>query len=253
MWCGQSGTLRFVFITSSFESPNEIPSRSLSKWWSNYEMLLSLIKKRKKKTKYAGGYWASRCHSLSPSWQSHQQQLLTVQHQIPIERSYQSSPGRIKQLLCLLNPPHPPKKNQDSPRNILTRLTNISFHKIFSFSRIRSRDGQINISDGNQALRLNICNPAFFLLPFFCFSGPRICSNLQHGSVSWQQDAQEMVPKKLWADLHIIPDHNVDTHGAFLFPFCASSLFLRLMPRESFFFHPAFHFSEQFVCIQMRI
>lgn len=47
------------------------------------------------------------------------------------------------------------------------------------------------------------------------FSGPHICGNLHHGSVGWQQDAQEIVPKKLWADLHIIPDHHIDTHGAF--------------------------------------
>lgn len=31
------------------------------------------------------------------------------------------------------------------------------------------------------------------------------------------------MPKKLWADLHIIPDHPVDTHGAFLLLFFFAS------------------------------
>lgn len=100
MWGGRGGTRRFVFIRSSFKSANEITCRSLSKWWSNYEMLLSPIKKRKKKEKpsivvslsrqadrVTSGS-CSRCSSKS-SFKDH---------------GYQLSPGRMKQLLCLLNP-----------------------------------------------------------------------------------------------------------------------------------------------------
>lgn len=156
------------------------------------------------------------------------------------DHSYQLSPGRMKQLLCLLNP----KKFKTHWGKILPCLTNIIRHKIFSLSRIPSHDVQINISDrlspesdfASEHLRSCFFSSSeffFFFLFFFSFphgesssfSGPRICSNLQHGSVGWQQDAQEIVPKKLWADLHIIPDHPVDTHGAFLllFFFCFHS------------------------------
>lgn len=82
------------------------------------------------------------------------------------DHSYQSSPGRMKQLFCLLNPPPHKKKNQDSQGKILLLcLTNISYHEIFSFSRIRSRDVLINISDGNQtfAILLLLLTPRFFV------------------------------------------------------------------------------------------
>lgn len=111
MWRGCSDTQRFVFIRSSFKSANEITCRSLSKWWSNYEMLLSPIKKEKPKIcrrplsimvslsppadRVTSGS-CSRCSSKS-SFKDH---------------GYQLSPGRMKQLFCLLNP----KKIQDSLR-----------------------------------------------------------------------------------------------------------------------------------------
>lgn len=72
MWRGRGGTRRFVFIRSSFKSANEITCRSLSKWWSNYEMLLSPIKKEKKKGKTENMPEGTehRGVTLSPSGQS---------------------------------------------------------------------------------------------------------------------------------------------------------------------------------------
>lgn len=59
------------------------------------------------------------------------------------DHGYQLSPGRMKQLLCLLNP----KKFKTHWGKILPCLTNIIRHKIFSLSRIPRHDVQINISD----------------------------------------------------------------------------------------------------------
>lgn len=86
MWRGRGGTRRFVFIRSSFKSANEITCRSLSKWWSNYEMLLSPIKKEKKKRKTENMPEGTehRGVTLSPSGQSHEWQLLTMQLKILI-------------------------------------------------------------------------------------------------------------------------------------------------------------------------
>lgn len=58
------------------------------------------------------------------------------------------------------------------------------------------------------------------------------------------------MPKKLWADLHIIPDHHIDTHGAFhlfmlplafyiyIFIFLPSSPFLFFIKCRMIFFSP---------------
>lgn len=79
----------------------------------------------------------------------------------------------MQQLFCLLN-------------QTLPCLTDVSNHIIFSFSRIRSHDVQMNISVGNQTLRLDICNPVVSppSLFFFCFVPHTVSQVLTYAVIS---------------------------------------------------------------------
>lgn len=218
MWRGRGGTQRFVFIRSSLKGANEITPRSLSKWWSHYEMVLSLGRKKKKPRKRRKNSPEGVDHrsvtphpTPPPSW------TVKVTSSSCSPRSSRSAPRRMKEHALSFKSENTSSHSGERGKIKLPCLTNISYHKICSFPRTCSHDKQINNSDGNQTLRRNICNLAFFFpssVPlFFCsahhFSGPWICSNHQHGSVGWQEDAGKIVPKELGADLHITPDQHV--------------------------------------------
>lgn len=134
-------------------------------------------KKKKKNQKYAGGHWASWCHSLPQRTESR----VAAAHdaaQNPHLRIMVISYHQGGWSSCFVF--WIQKKFKTHWGKIIPCLRNIICHKIFSLSRIPSHDVQINISDRLSpesdfapwtfAILLFLLQWVFFFLPFFFLS-----------------------------------------------------------------------------------